>query len=204
MVENLANVDYPIDELLQRRRSTVAFSSEPVEQEKLLSILEAARWAPSSYNEQPWSFIIATREQQSEYDRLLSCLVTANLPWAQNAPVLILSIAKLNFSRSGEKNRHAFHDVGLAAENMILQATSLGLFVHQMAGFNVEKTRELFSIPNDHEPVAMIAIGYMGDLDSLPEQLRERELAERSRKPLDKFVFTGQWGAASPLVNKER
>lgn len=199
-MEKPAETKYPIHDLLRRRRSPRAFADRRVEPEKLRSLLEAARWAPSSYNEQPWSFIVATKENPIEYERLLSCLVEGNIQWAQRAPVLMLSVAKLYFDRNRKGNRHAFHDVGLAIENLVIQATALGLFVHQMAGFHVEKARELFNIPDGYEPVAMMALGYLGDSETLPDQLRERELAPRTRKPLKEFVFTGYWGQTSPLI----
>lgn len=200
MIEKLAETEHPIHDLLQRRWSPRAFAGRAVEPEKLRSLMEAARWAPSSFNEQPWSFIVATKEEPVEYERLLGCLVEGNMQWARNAPVLMLSLAKLHFDRNGQPNRHAFHDVGLAVENLVLQATALGLAVHQMAGFHVEKARELYGVPEGVEPVAAIAVGYPGDPESLPEPLRERERAPRNRKPLDAFVFSGSWGQVSPFV----
>ncbi len=199
-MEKSAQTEFPIDDLLRRRWSPRAFSDRPVEPEKLRCLLEAARWAPSSYNEQPWAYLVATREDPEEYARMLSVLVEGNIAWAQRAPVLMLSLARLNFERNGRPNRHAFHDVGQATANLVTQATALGLFVHQMAGFHAEKARELFSIPEGWEPVAAIALGYPGDPESLPEPLRERELAPRTRKPLEQFAFAGRWGQASELV----
>ncbi len=196
----IAQTQHPIHDLLKHRWSSLAFSNRSVEPEKLCCLLEAARWAPSSYNEQPWSFIVATQEDQTEYNRLLNCLVETNRQWAAQAPVLILSVAKHHFEGNGQPNRHAFHDVGLAVENLVTQAVALDLFVHQMAGFQVEKARELFSIPEGYEPVAAIAVGYLGNPQSLSESLRQRQLAPRTRKPLAEFVFTGSWGQTSPLV----
>lgn len=197
-MEKPAETQYPIHETLRRRWSPRAFSDRPVEPEKLGSVLEAARWAPSSNNEQPWSFFVAPKTSPSEHDRLASCLVEGN-QWARQAPVLMLSVAKLYYERNGKVNRHAFHDVGLAAGNLVVQATALGLFVHQMAGFDVDKAREVFLIPEGHEPVAVLALGYPGDPDSLPDKLRERELAQRTRKPLKEFVFIRQWGQPGPI-----
>ncbi|MFQ5818024.1 MAG: nitroreductase family protein [Terriglobia bacterium] len=201
MSQKPADTEYPIHELLRQRWSPRAFAARSVEPEKLRSLFEAVRWAPSSFNEQPWSFLVAIRETPGEYERMLSCLVEGNIRWAQNAPVLLLSVAKLHFERTGKPNRHAFHDVGLGAENLVMQATALGLTVHQMAGFQVEKARALFGIPEGYEPVAMMAVGYAAEADSLPEELRARELAPRTRKALEEFVFTGGWGKASPLVS---
>ncbi len=199
-MEKPANTDFPIHDLLRHRWSPRAFADRPVEPEKLGSLVEAARWAPSSYNEQPWAYLLATREQPAEFARLLSVLVEGNIAWAQHAPVLMLSLARLNFERNGRPNRHAFHDVGLASENLVIQATAMGLAVHQMAGFQVDKAREVFNIPEGWEPAAAIALGYPGEADSLPEPLRTRELAPRTRKPLEQFVFTGRWGEVAPLV----
>ncbi|HKW85725.1 MAG TPA: nitroreductase family protein [Nitrospiraceae bacterium] len=199
-MEKLAETDYPIHDLLQRRWSPRAFSDRMVEPERLRSLWEAARWAPSSFNEQPWNFIVATRQDQAEYTRLLSCLVENNIRWAQKAPVLMISVAKLSFEKDSEPNRHAFHDVGLAVENLVIQATAFGLVLHQMAGIYPEKVRELYRIPDQYEPVAAIALGYPGDPGTLPDGLRQRELAKRTRKPLREFVFTGRWEQVSPLL----
>lgn len=158
--------------------------------------------AASSFNEQPWSFIVTTRSEPEEFARLLKCLVEGNRLWARRAPVLLLAVAKLHFDLDDRPNRHAFHDVGQAVANLVIQATALGLSVHQMAGFDVAQAREEFSIPDSHEPVAVIAVGYRGDPDSLPDQLRERELAGRRRKALDTFVFSGSWGQPSLLISK--
>ncbi len=193
-MEKPAKVDHPVHELILRRWSPRAFSSQAVEPEKILSILEAARWAPSSFNEQPWRFIIARREEAEEFDRLLACLSSGNQLWARHAPVLILFVAKLSFERNGKPNRHAFYDVGQAAAFLTLQATALNLFVHQMAGFDAARARDTYGIPDDFEPVAMAAVGYAGDPEQLPEDLRRSEMGPRSRKPLPDLVFAGRWG----------
>jgi nitroreductase len=200
MIENLVEAEYTVHDLIRGRWSPRAFSSRTVERQKLLTLLEASRWAASSYNEQPWSFMVATKDHPSEYDHLLSCLVEFNQAWAQSAPVLMLSVAKMHFEQNGQDNRHAFHDVGAAAANLSTQAIALDLFVHQMAGFDRGKARSLFGIPKDWEPVAMMAIGYLGDPQTLPQSLREKELESRIRKPLTEFVFTGSWNQPSDLV----
>jgi nitroreductase len=174
-----------------------------VEPEKLRSVLEAARWAASSYNEQPWSFIVATSDNKAEFDRLLSCLAEGNQEWARNAPILMLSVAKLNFERNGVENRHAFHDVGAASAELAIQATANGLFIHQMAGFDVPLAQQTYSIPDGYEPVAAIALGYLGDPTTLSERLQQRENAPRTRKPLERFVFSGSWNQVSPLVTSQ-
>src|SRR5437773_5392783 len=163
-MEKPAETKYPVAEILRRRWSPRAFSDRMVEPEKLQSQFEAARWAPSSFNEQPWSFIVTTRQDPEDHAQLLSCLVQGNQKWARLAPVLMVSVAKLNFEKTGAPNRHAFHDVGLAMGNMLVEATALGLFGHQMAGFSPEKVREIYGVPNDYEPVAGIAVGYPAEV----------------------------------------
>src|SRR5262245_38524843 len=202
-MERLADTTYPIEPILQQRWSPRAFADHPVELEKLLRLLEAARWAASCANQQPWYFIVATREDTAEYARLLSCLRENNQQWASHAPVLMVSVAKLSFDMNGQANRYAFHDVGLAAANLIVQATALGLFVHQMAGFYPDKVRELYGVPEDFEPVAGIVLGYPGDPSTLSEELRQREVAPRVRKPLESFIFQGAWGQTSPLAKSQ-
>ncbi|MCZ6776875.1 MAG: nitroreductase family protein [Ignavibacteria bacterium] len=202
MVKHVLN-KYPIHELLRQRWSPRAFANRPVEPEKLLSILEAARWSQSTFNEQPWSFVLASKEDQPEHERLLSCLNEGNLRWARCAPVLMLSVARLNFEKNGRPNRHALHDVGMAVASMVLQATSLGLSMRQMAGFFPDKARDRYAIPEGYEPVAVIALGYLGKVDTLPEELREKELSRRNRKEMREFVFAKQWGKAAPLANMQ-
>jgi nitroreductase len=199
-MEKPADAAYPIEELLKRRWSPRAFADRPIEPEKLLRLWEAARWSASTANQQPWHFIVATKQDEAEHTRLLSCLRENNQQWASRAPVLMVSVAKLTFDANGQPNRHAFHDVGLAVANLITQATALGLGVHQMAGFYPDRVRELYDVPEGFEPVAGIVLGYPGDPDILPDDLRQRELAPRVRKPLESFVFQGAWGQISPLV----
>src|SRR5229473_8656205 len=196
-MEKLAPTDYPIEDILRRRWSPRAFSDRMVEPEKLRSLFEAARWAPSSFNEQPWSFIMGTKHNREEHALLLSCLLEKNQQWARLAPVLMVSVAKLNFEKTGKPNRHAFHDVGLAMGNMLVEATALGLFVHQMAGFSPEKVREIYGVPEEFEPVAAIAIGYGLAAGELPEAFREFDLGPRRRQPVSSFVFQDRWGETS-------
>ena len=133
---------------------------------------------------------------------MLACLVEKNQEWAKAAPVLMISVARLRFRERDKDHRHAQHDVGLAAENLVIQAMDLDLFVHQMAGFDREKARETYGIPDGFEPVAAIAIGYMGNEDNLPEHLRKRQEADRSRRPLSEFVFAEKWGNTAPVVKE--
>lgn len=200
-MEKPAPTDHDVHDLIRRRWSARAFSEKLMGDAELRSLLEAARWAASCFNEQPWRFIVARRDDRAEFDRLLSCLGESNQRWAKGAAVLMLSVASEGFARNGKRNRHALHDVGLAAAQLTLQATALGLAVHQMAGFSSERARELFAIPEGFEPVAAIAIGYPGDPDGLPDDLRERELGGRSRKPQSELAFAGTWGA--PLSDRQ-
>jgi len=203
MTEKLADTTYPIEPLLRQRWSPRAFADRPVEPEKLLRLWEAARWSASCANQQPWYFLVATKEEAVEYARLLSCLRETNQQWASHAPVLMVSVAKLAFDMNGQPNRYAFHDVGLAVANLIVQATALGLYVHQMAGFYPDKVRELYGVPDGFEPVAGIVLGYPGDPTTLSEELRQREVAPRARKPLEAFIFQGAWGQTSPLAKPQ-
>ena len=197
-MDQQGHAQFPIHELLARRWSPRAFDERLVEADTLRTLFEAARWAPSSNNEQPWRFIVATKDHETEWNRLVACLVEGNRTWAARAPVLVLSVASMSFEVTGKPNRHAFHDTGLATENLILQAAVHGLMARQMAGFDMEKARADLGIPSGYEPVAMIAIGYPGDPDSLPERLRERELQPRSRRPIGEWTFWGQWGTRIP------
>ncbi len=200
MTDKKASTDYPIHELLAKRWSPYGFEDRPVAQVDLRSLFEAARWAASSYNEQPWSFLVATRENPEEFARLLSCLVEGNQGWAKGAPVLALGVVSLRFSRNNKENRAAVHDLGLAAGNLVGEATARGLCVHQMIGILPDKAREVYQIPEHSEAWTAMAIGYKADPVKMPDALKERDLAPRQRKPLSQFVFTGTWGQPSPLV----
>ncbi len=190
----LNDVAKPIHELLRRRWSPRAFSDRRVEPETLRRVLEAARWSPSCFNEQPWSYLVATKDDPAEYERMLACLVEGNQKWAKSAPVLMVSVATHAFAHNGKPNRHAFHDVGAASAYLTMEAASLGLYVHQMGGFSIEKVRETYGVPPTAEPVAAIALGYLGDPQSLPDDLRKKELAPSPRKLLIDFVHAGAWG----------
>ncbi len=182
-----------INELIQKRRSPLAFDKKPVEEVKIMRLFEAARWAPSSRNEQPWRFIYATKDDDSVFGKMIDILAEGNRIWAKDVPLMILSLAKIRSSYSGKQNYYAFHDTGMAVGNLLIQATDMGLVVHQMGGYDKEKAISLFGIPEDYEPVAMIAAGYQGDPQNLPAELQKREQAERTRVPLDNFVFRGSW-----------
>lgn len=183
---------FPIHPLIAERWSPRAFADRALDDATLGSLLEAARWAPSCFNEQPWRFLVATRDDAEGFERLGSCLVEAN-GWAKSASVLMLSVARTTFERNDKENRHAWHDVGLAAENLVLQAQALGLATHQMAGFDAARAREVLGIPDGFEPVAMIAVGYRAEPESLPAKLAEREVAPRERRPLGAIAFGAGW-----------
>lgn len=192
-MEKPAEVQHPVHDLIRRRWSPRAFDPRPLAPEHLASLLEAARWAPSSMNEQPWRFVVATRDDAEGFERLLGCLVPGNQVWARDAGALLLSVASLSFARGGKANRHAYHDVGLASGQLALQAVALGLALHFMAGYDAEAARERLAIPAGFDPVAAIAVGYPGDPARLSDELRSRELAPRSRRGIDEIVFGGRW-----------
>jgi nitroreductase len=199
---NPAPTDVPLNELVRNRWSPRAFADKPVAPEVLRSLLEAARWAPSSSNEQPWAYIVATKDDPENFAKMLSILVEFNVGWAKHAAVLVLSVAHLKTQKDGAPNHLALHDVGSASAQLTFEAVSCGLLVHQMAGYDGDKARQVFAIPQDWAPVAAMAIGYPGDPQSLPEKLRQREVAPRMRKPLTEFVMTGGWGHTASFVSK--
>ena len=192
--------DHPVLPVITERWSPYAYEPRPVEREKLLSCLEAARWAPSSYNEQPWTFILAERTDQAEFARLLECLVEGNRVWAKNAGVLMLTIFSKLFVKNGKPNRAAEHDIGLAAGNLVLQATTLGLQGHQMIGVERDKARATYNIPDGHEALTAIALGYPAAVPpGTTDEVQKRDLARRLRKPLSEIVIRGSWGKSAKL-----
>ncbi len=194
--------DFPVHELIRERWSPRAFADKPVPQDVLRSIFEAARWAPSSNNEQPWAYIVATNDDKENFEKMLSVLVEFNAGWAKSAPVLALAVARLTFAKNNTPNRNAQYDTGAASALLSMEATAHGLAVHQMAGFDPEKARQVFGIPPGWEPIAALAIGYQGDPASLPPPLKDREIAPRTRKPIAEFVMAGQWGHTAPFAKK--
>lgn len=195
-----ASTDHPIHSLIATRWSPYAFDDRPVSRADTLSLFEAARWAASSYNEQPWHYLLASQQEPEAFAKLLSCLVEGNQTWAKAAPLLAISVASLSFKLNGKPNKAAIHDLGLAAGNLTVEATARGLVVHQMIGILPERARELYVIPQGYEAVTGLAIGYVGDPTRLPEALSQRDLAPRPRRPLTEFIFGGRWGSASALV----
>jgi nitroreductase len=197
-----APAHHPVHELIQHRWSPRAFSAQPVPPDVLRSLFEAARWAASSSNEQPWAFLVTTSHDKENHEKMISTLVEFNQSWAKHAPVLAIAVSEMAFAKTGKPNPNAFYDTGAAVANLSFEATSRGLFVHQMAGFDSHKAIELFEIPSGWEPIAAFTIGYPGDADALPEKLREREHAPRERKPLESFVMGGHWGKAASFLHK--
>jgi nitroreductase len=193
--DKLADTTHRVHELIRSRWSPRSFSSRQISDEDLKTVLEAARWAASSYNEQPWRFIIAKKSDPEAFDRLLGVLVPANQAWAKNASVLIVMAAKKTFSHNGSNNHYALHDTGAALANLVLQATALGIYGHGMAGFDRERAQLELNIPDDFEPAASVALGYLGKPEDLElENLRKMETAKRQRKPLSELAFSGTWG----------
>jgi nitroreductase len=197
-----APTDFPVNDHIRNRWSPRSFADTPVDPVVLSSLFEAARWAPSSNNEQPWAYLVATKEDAENFGKTLSVLVEFNAGWAKNAPVLALAVSRLTFQGDNTPNRNAFYDTGAATALLSVEATARGLVVHQMAGFDHAKAKQVFEIPVDCEPIAAIAIGYPGDPASLPQKLHDREVAPRTRKPLAEFVMSGRWGHTSSIVSR--
>ena len=198
-MEKIAPADHYITSLIANRWSPRAYDpTRPVDLHVLATLFEAARWAPSNGNEQPWRFIVGVNFDEC-HQEILSTISEGNQRWAKNASVLLIAAAKT--VRGDRPYRHAFHDLGLATENLFLQAYDLGLYCHFMGGFSPDKARETFGIPREYEPMTAAAIGYPGNVEDLPDDLRERELAPRERKPLKEVVFTGQWDTALAFPN---
>jgi nitroreductase len=192
-LEKVFETDPPIFDLLARRWSPRAFEpGRPVPREALLALLQAARAAPSCFNEQPWRFLVFDGQDADALERARGCLNSGNA-WARNAPVLLLSVAVDRWQRDGSPNRFAQHDVGLASENLAIEATALGLSIHFMAGFDDARARQVFGIPDGFTPMVMAAVGYRGDPETLSPKQKERELAPRTRKALGEIAFAGRW-----------
>jgi nitroreductase len=194
--------DFPVHELIRQRWSPRAFADQPVPQNDLRSLFEAARWAPSSSNEQPWAYLVAARDDKAGFEKMLGVLIEFNAGWAKNASVLALAVAELAFAKNNAPNRNAQYDTGAATAMLSVEATARGLAVHQMAGFDPEKARQVFGIPAGWEAIAALAIGYPGDPASLPPPLKDREMAPRTRKPIAEFVMAGHWGHTAPFATK--
>ena len=190
-----------IHDLIETRWSPRAIDPDKdISPEDLTALLEAARWAPSCFNDQPWRFIVCVKSKdETSWKNALANLAEKNQLWAKNAPVLMLAVAMDNFNHNGKPNRWAMYDTGAASVSLCFQATALGLVVHQMGGFDAEKARALFKLPAGCTPMSMIAVGYQADIDVLDDDFKAAELAERTRAPLDQRVYFGHWGVGVEL-----
>ncbi len=195
-----AETSFPIHDLIASRWSPRAFRADPVSKEQLGSLFEAARWGASCFNAQPWHYLAATNSDPASYAKLASCLVEANAAWATNAPVLAVAIAELSFARNGKPNRWAQYDTGNATASLTLQAEAMGLAVHQMGGFLADKVHEVCLVPEGYDPIAMIAIGFPAEPDTLEGEMAARERQPRERKPLKTFVFGAEWKSPNPFA----
>lgn len=196
MIEKKALTEKPVDPLIAKRWSGRAYNPQrPVSEEQLISLLEAARWSPSCYGDQPWRFIVCKRDTDPQpWGLALQCLSEGNRQWAGNSVLFILVFADTIFLRNGKANRWAEYDTGAAAMSVCLQACSLGLMAHQMGGFDADQIQSSFMVPERYSAMAVIAIGYQLDRSELPETLAERELAPRNRRPLGDMFYSGSWG----------
>jgi nitroreductase len=185
-----------LHDIIQARWSPRAFdANRPVNHDDLLALLEAAHWAPSCFNGQPWRFVVCDKAtDDAGWQNAFVTLAEKNQRWAKNAPVLILAVAMDNFSHNGQPNRWAMYDTGAASLGLSLQATALGLIVHQMGGFDAEKARKVFHLPDDCKAMAMMAVGYQADVDVLDDDFKDAESGPRSRASLSEQFYAGQWG----------
>ncbi|MBC8082755.1 MAG: nitroreductase family protein [Hymenobacter sp.] len=186
-----ATTTYSVLEPIRKRWSPRSFASAPVAPEALNQVFEAASWAASAMNEQPWRYIYAHQADQEAFRKMADCLLPGNQPWAKNAPLLILALAETHFA-NGNPNGSALHDLGLANGNLMLEATALGLHGHFMGGFDPARTKDLFGLPDTLQPVVFIALGYIGEAELLEEPFLSREKAPRQRKPVAEIAFRGQ------------
>ena len=196
-----ANTDHNINKYIKQRWSARAFSPEAVEMDKVLRVLEAARWAPSSMNQQPWRFIVGVDKDET-HQKLFSTLVEFNQIWAK-APVLILALGKTNMNMKDEPNEASSYDVGQAVATLVIQATQEDLFVHQMGGFDKGLAMELFNIPVNYKPLVILAIGHYGNADTLPDKIKILEMSPRNREDLEDLVFSGSFGHKTDLFTKK-
>lgn len=189
-----------IHELLEKRYSPKAFTNEMPGEETLITLLEAARWSPSSMNEQPWRFIVGVKGEGDTYDKILDTLADGNKLWAKSAPVLILSITSDFYQRNGRPNIHAGYDLGQAIAHLTFQASAMDLYVHQMGGFSAERAAELFRVPEGYTPMSVLAIGRLGNSKDLPENVRPADKSKRKRKELEEIVFENYFGSPGEIV----
>lgn len=185
--------DISILDAISKRYSPMGFLDTPLPEDTLMHLFEAARWAPSSFNQQPWHFIYALKSEPEAFEQILDTLTEYNREWAHTASLLIVTVAQMFFDHNKKPNRHAYYDAGMAVGNFLAQATSMGLYAHQMGGFSSKKAITNLHIPNGYEPVAVMAVGYPEDISNIPEKFKKRATSPRIRRPLDSFVFKGKW-----------
>jgi nitroreductase len=192
--EKPAATDLPVIDPIVRRWSPVIFSGQPIDLKTIATLFEASRWAPSSFNEQPWRYVYATKDDGEQRAKLESLLMDGNT-WAKDAYLLLISFTRKKFARNAKENRHAMHDLGAASGFLTLQAVSMGLMTHQMAGFHVDKANETLGVPADFVPGSMMAVGYSGDIAGAKPDMKERDAGPRQRNEQQKFAFHGKWEA---------
>jgi len=199
-MHNPAITQVPIDATIANRWSGRAYDDKKaVSYEQVLALLEAARWAPSCFGDQPWRFIVWNKNTDAKaWQSAFDCLVAGNQAWVKDAPVLLLVCADTLFNHNQQPNRWSQYDTGAAAENLCLQASSMGLMAHQMGGFNADAARDAFAIPAQYIPMAMISVGYPADIANLEGEILSRETAERNRRPLNALFFANSWN--KPVV----
>ena len=196
MTAKLAQTRTPIHELLARRWSGRAIDpTRRVSREQITALCEAARWAASCYNDQPWRFLVFDRfTDAAAWQQAFDCLGEWNQKWVKQSPVLLIACANNNFDYNGKPNRWGSHDTGAAGQNLYLQATAFGLFAHPMGGFDMDKVRATFKIPEQFTPMTMVAVGHPAPAETLDVEYRDAELADRTRQALGERFFDGQWG----------
>ena len=186
----------PIHDLIANRWSGRAYDADKtVSQTQVISLLEAARWAPSCFGDQPWRFVVMNKSTHAAaWQKAFDCLAPSNQTWVKDTPMLVLVCADTLFGHNGQPNRWAQYDTGAAVENFCLQAEALGLMAHQMGGFNADTAREAFNVPPQFTLMAMISVGHAADISTISGEVLARETAERKRKPLEDLFFNGSWG----------
>jgi len=201
MIHKKAKTKYPIHDLLEKRWSPRAFHSKNIEKQKLQSLFEATRWSPSSYNQQPWRFIVGQKGEET-YDKIMDSLVEFNQKWATTAPVLVVTLGR-KFNNNSDDNNLAYqYDAGQAVANMTVEATNLGLYMHQMGGFDPKKIIQHFDVPIQYKPLTVLALGYIGNPEQLEGGIQQAEKAERDRFAFDDFIFSGRFGEKSGLFDE--
>ncbi len=193
-----AETSAPITDVIANRWSPRAFNGEPVSNADLVKMLEAARWAASAFNAQPWRFIVASKNDAAEFDRMVAGLGEFNQVWAKNAGAMIY-VTAWNVTSEGRSAPTAKYDAGLAVSQLVLEAQNNGLYCHQMAGINRDVIREMYNVPENFDILAAVAVGYLAPADTLSEKLMARETAPRARKPLSEIAFSGDWGSSVTL-----